>query len=249
MRRLIPIILTLALAASACALPVVSTPTPILTATQAPSDTPLPPSETPSLTPVPSPTQTFTPSPFAPFMVTTGAANVNLRSEPSYLFPVLRIMPEGTPLTVLGKAPGGEWFRVKNSEDIFGWAFGMLLQSGPDLQAVPVIEPTDVRLLRGRVTDSSGTLIRGVSFNISQGSGNGEKRNTVLTDAEGVFYSYMPMNVSGTWTVGVNGITCDSNVWQDTICANYKPGYQGEVEPNCIDVMLPSDDILEFKWK
>ncbi len=64
-----------------------------------------------------------------------------------------------------------------------------------------------------------------------------------------MFYSYMPLNVTDTWTVSYSGIACDSNVWQNTNCTNYKAGYQGIVEPNSIEVSLPTIDVPEFTWK
>ena len=53
-----------------------------------------------------------------------------------------------------------------------GWVFTQLIQSDVDLQAVPIIEPQDVQLIRGRVMDSMGTPIQGVGFTILQGAGD-----------------------------------------------------------------------------
>ncbi|MDI6768959.1 MAG: SH3 domain-containing protein [Anaerolineales bacterium] len=87
----------------------------------------------PTLTPIPTltstPTLTPSPTPFAPFNVTAMVDNLNFRTNPGYLFPVIRMYKQGTTFSVLGKAPGGEWFYVWAPENIEGWVFGMLLES------------------------------------------------------------------------------------------------------------------------
>ncbi|MFH1907927.1 MAG: SH3 domain-containing protein [Chloroflexota bacterium] len=207
----------------------------------------------PTLTPIPTltstPTLTPSPTPFAPFNVTAMVDNLNIRTNPGYLFPVIRMYKQGTVFTVLGKAPGGEWFYVRAPENIEGWVFGMLLESDEDLQAAPVSEPKDVQVIRGRVTDAQGTPIRGIGFAIVQGTGERPPRNDAVTDANGEFFAFMPVTASGMWTVAFATIACKSNVWKDDHCANYKDEYTGTVEPASMSVTLPVSEELVFTWK
>jgi hypothetical protein len=70
-----------------------------------------------------------------------------------------------------------------------------------------------------------------------------------LTDANGEFFSFMPPNAHGEWTVSYAAIACKSNVWSDASCGSYKDPYRGSVEPQSTVVSLPQAGILEFLWK
>ncbi len=201
------------------------------------------PTNMPSLTPPPTAT------PFAPFSASVWADNVNVRTNPGYLFPSLRLITQGTLLTILGKSPGGEWMYAQIPDGTTGWVFTQLVQSDVDLQAVPIIEPQGVQLIKGRVLDLQGTPIQGVGFSIFQGAGNQPPTNRALTDSNGEFYSFMPLSASGGWTVVHDFIACKSNVWTDDSCSYYKEPYKGIVEPQSVVVTLPQPNILEFLWK
>jgi SH3-like domain-containing protein len=216
--------------------------------TLAPTPTPITPSATATIRPTLTPTITPSATPFAPFDAVASVAGVNLRSSPGYLFPILRVLKEGSTVTILGKAPGGQWIRVRTPEKIEGWVYVWLLRADVDLQQAPLVDPQNVQRIRGRVRDASGTSIQGVGFSISQGMGKAAKTDTVLTDGSGEFYSFLPLAASGTWTVLQNAISCNSNVWTDASCSYYKNGYKGNVEPQSVDVTLPYTGVLEFTW-
>jgi uncharacterized protein YgiM (DUF1202 family) len=219
--------------------------TPAATVPPTATETANSPTDTPVLTPTVAATPTLTA--FAPFKVVLSTANnVNLRKGPGYLFPVVKLLSQGSELLILGRAPGGEWFYVQAAENLKGWVFGKLLPANPALQEAPLLEPTDAQLIRGRVLDEKGVPIRGVGFNVIQLTVTG---NTVLTDSSGEFFSYMPSTAKGTWTVAYSSIACDSNVWADVLCSKYKEGYTGTVSPQSIDAKLPNPDPLAFTWK
>lgn len=205
----------------------------------------------PTLTPLITPTETAVPTPttFVPFTSSVWADNVNVRTNPGYLFPAVRLLAKATHLTILGKAPGGEWMFARTPDGTTGWVFTQLLESSIDLQSGPIIEPRDIQLIKGRVTDSSGIPIRGVGFAVVQGAGDKAPANIVHTDANGEFFSFMPENARGEWTVTYNAIACKSNVWSDDSCSYYKNPYRGVVEPQSTIVSLPQSGVLEFIWK
>jgi uncharacterized protein YgiM (DUF1202 family) len=175
--------------------------------------------------------------------------NLNVRISPGYLFDVLMVVQPTDALNVLGKAPGGEWINIKTENEVEGWVFAELLESEVDLEQVPVREPKEVALIKGRVLDGAGTPIQGVGFDIQQGDEADAVNNPAVTDAEGYFYSYLPATASGSWTVTQVGIACKSNVWSDSTCATYKAGYTGEVDPPSLTVSLPQGNPLAFTWK
>ncbi len=262
MKRLLQLpILPLVLLLAACETPAatrtsispVDTPLPTRTAVP-PMDTllPTPTQAVHTLTVTPTVTATasitFTPTQFTSFTAVTTAAEVRLRTGPGYLFPVLRQLAEGSTVTVLGKAPGGEWIRVRTAETMEGWVFWRLLNSTVNLTEAPVVQPQNVQRIHGRVVDGSGTPIRGVSFDVVQGIQTISGINPVLTDPAGEFFAFLPPDSHGIWTVKHTGIACDSNVWTDTGCSEYKNGYKGNVEPPAADVTLPYEGVLEFTW-
>jgi hypothetical protein len=222
--------------------------------TLAPTPTPPTPSLTASPTNSPAPTVTPTSTvmptstPFVPFNAFSTAAAVNLRAGPVYLFPVLRSLKEGEAVAVLGKAPGGEWIRVRTPEAIEGWVFWRLLRANVSVEEAPVVEPQDAQRIQGRVVDGSGTPIQGVAFDVFQGVQTVVGNNAVLTDSTGEFFTFLPLSSHGAWTVKDSGIACDSNVWADASCTDYKNGYLGKVDPPSVDGTLPYNGVLEFIW-
>ena len=208
----------------------------------------LTPGAFPSL-PALTPTVSASPTPFTPFTVKPGVDNLNVRNNPGYLFDALMMVQQTDSLTVQGKAPGGEWINVQTENGVEGWVFAQLLKSDVDLEQVPVREPKDVVVIKGRVLDAAGTPIQGVGFEVKQGTEANAVTNVVTTDAEGNFYSFLPATSSGTWTVKQTAIACKSNVWSDSTCATYKAGYTGNVDPQTLTVSLPQGSPLAFTWK
>lgn len=169
--------------------------------------------------------------------------NVNLRVNPGTLFQVSRVMPQDTRLQLLGRAPGGEWLKVVNDEGIDGWVSVNVVKGGFDGPPPPVVEPIDVLRVSGLVVTELGTPVSGIGFSISQGA-----RNTVATtDENGIFYAYLPPNLTGTWSVEYMSIACTSNT-MDANC-NCVGALCGTAEPPKQDVQLPQADALRFLWK
>jgi SH3-like domain-containing protein len=250
MKRIAPVLAILtAILLAACGATATPSPTAIPPAdTLAPTLTQIIPSATATVSPTLTPTITLTATPFAPFDAVITGGPVNLRASPGYLFPVLRMLKDGDLVTILGKAPGGDWFRVQTQDKVEGWVYRWLLRANVDLQEAPTVDPQNVQRIQGRVRDQNGIPIKGVGFSVTQGNGTTVKTDTVLTDSNGEFFSFMPLNAFGTWTVLQNAIACDSNVWTDTSCTYYKNGYKGIVVPPSINITLPYTGVLEFTW-
>jgi len=207
------------------------------------------PASTATFTPEPAATFTPTasPTPYVPFTVKTAVDQVNIRTNPGYLFTVMTVVRLGTELTVLGRCPGGEWLNIRLSDGSIGWVFHMLLQTEQDLQSVPIIQPQNVLLVTGKVIDSSGVPVNGIVFNVMQGAGTDAAVTNARTDSTGSFYAFLPMGSAGDWQVNYAAIGCDSNrMDNDCNCLN---GVCGSPDPTSQTVTLPQSQSLVFAWK
>jgi hypothetical protein len=249
MSKPVSILLIFAFVVSACSSMAGADPTLALT-----TDTPVVPATlAPTLTSAPTlaPTETVPPSPtpFTPFNATVWVDNVNVRVNPGYLFTATKVIKMGSNVRVMGRCPGGEWIYVEIPDGTKGWIFAELILTEQNLQALPIVEPQDVKLIKGHVADSQGVPISGIGFGLVQGSVKNVPSNTVSTDANGDFYSFMPSTASGEWFVSYTAIACSSNVWKDDSCTVYNDGYSGVVEPPTLTVTLPQSEPLMFTWK
>ncbi|MFA5837877.1 MAG: SH3 domain-containing protein [Bellilinea sp.] len=199
-------------------------------------------------TPSPPPTETPQPSatPFQPFEAKALADNLNLRANPGYLFDVLQMLAKDTPFQVIAKSPGGEWIYVELADRKTGWLFAQLIATDQDLQQAPIREPEDVQLITGTVKEANGQPINGIQFMI-QGAGTSAPRTDALTDANGIFYAFLPAASAGKWYVSFTAVSCAS-VTMDKDC-NCLNGECGTVEPALINLTLPQVEPLEFLWQ
>ncbi len=181
-----------------------------------------------------------------PVFVRTTAQNVNLRTNPGTLFAVSRVMPEGTRLQVLGLSPGQEWVSVLNDEGINGWVQRWLLEEFPTGE-FPILEPGNVVEITGRVLDENGLPVSGIGYAILGQSGSKSLRTDAVTDATGTFYAYLPLSVSGTWTVSHISVSCTSNTMDSNCnCLNNKCGTS---YPLSQPITLPLNETVTFIWK
>jgi hypothetical protein len=210
--------------------------------------TPVPTVSTPTLLPSPlppTPTLTATLGPFTPFTARPSVDALKLRVGPGSLFGPIQLLYDTETVTVLGKAPGGEWFLVETLDEVQGWVFGQLLEAEQDLQTAPVTQPEDAQVVRGRLADSDGVPISGIQFALTLGD---TARTDAMTDENGEFYAFLPPDVSGDWLVSYVAIACTSNAFADQTCSSYSSGYTGVVQPDTRPVTLPTESTLIFQW-
>jgi hypothetical protein len=201
----------------------------------------------PVLDVTPVPTAASTPLPFVPFTAKTWADNVVLHDNPGHLAPRMGVLADNTPLTVLGRTPGGEWLMVKTADNRLGWVFDKLVESaGPDTSTAPLVNPTGVIVLRGILTDAAGNPVSGVQFAVLQAGVSEEIRTDAMTDADGTFYAFLPGDSKGSWWAEYVGISCESNV-MDATCSNWS----GEADPKGMYVQLPggAHSPIKFVWR
>jgi SH3-like domain-containing protein len=242
--KFITIWILLCLLLAGCGAPTQSIPAPATTASS--KSTPIPPATTsPQATDI-TPTMDFVlPNPFIPFYVATTAENVMLRAGPGVKFAPKTTLTLGLQLLVLSRAPGGEWIFVQTPFESTGWVSATLLKSDKDLQSAPLMQPPDVQVIRGRVLDEKNEPVTGLSFGILEDV-EGARSFTVITDASGVFYGFLPASSGGAWSVTFDKATCASNTMdKDCNCI----GACGGASPASVRVVLPQAEMLVFQWR
>jgi len=190
-------------------------------------------------------TSTAAQGPYIPYSVTTSADNVNLRTGPGTLFPVSRLLDNGTRLQVVGHAPGGQWLYVLTDSNIYGWVLASLVKG--NLGSSPLVTPGNVQVIKGKVLDLSGVPVSGIGFALTQGTGPKAPRSDATTDGTGLFYVYLPLSAFGQWQISFVAIACTSNT-MDANC-NCVGGICGRSDPDSQPITLPYNGILQFTWK
>jgi hypothetical protein len=207
----------------------------------------------PSSTPMP--TQQFTAIPIASatsgtsgeYYVYTVVDNLNLRMGPGALFQVSHVLVKNTKLKVIGRVPGKEWLNVMNDENIVGWVNVDWVKGGHDGPPPPIVQPADAILVTGKVVDSSASPVTGINFAIEQKTASKSLRTDAATDADGIFYAYLPKHLSGVWTVSFVSTLCTSNT-MDANC-HCTGGVCGQLQPMSANVTLSANGQLNFVWK
>jgi len=126
-----------------------SAPQPTATATLPPRPTATPTTATKIATPTPThavikptPTTNASPTPTpepAVNAIVTGSV-VNLRGGPGTGYPVLRLVRQGTKLSIVGKSADGKWWQ--SGAPHAGWIFGDLLNFSSSTSNIPVVTVT-----------------------------------------------------------------------------------------------------------
>lgn len=189
----------------------------------------------PALLETATPGQSLPPTPFVSFTVHSAVDGMLFRTNPGTLFDAMLMLGPDDALTVLGSAPGNEWIKVVMEDETEGWVFRQLLESELDLTQLPILQTENAQVITGKVTDTAGSPIQGVAFNITtEGT-----TVVVVSDKNGDFYWFSPTDITGSWEISNSGIACESNVWSDETCATYKAGFTGLVEPTSRSIDLP----------
>lgn len=193
------------------------------------------------------PTATPNQGPYVPYYVATSADNVNLRTLPGTLFPVSRLLANGSRLQVLGHTPGGQWLYVLTDSNIYGWVLVSLVNGGQDSGPSPLVTPGNVQLIKGQVLDLAGVPVTGIGFAITQGTGPKAPRSDAATDSTGQFYAYLPLSATGSWLVSYVSVACTSNTMDAN--SNCASGRCGKADPDNQAIILPYNGTLQFTWR
>lgn len=178
-------------------------PPPVTTEPFTPTNTPLP-----SATPTPRPT----PTPYQPIPGKILFDAMRLRRGPGFLFETLRQYPVDQTITLLGRAPGNNWFYVQTADGSTGW----MKMEGIDLDGnfydAPEVTPDHVVIVHGRVFGTNGSPASDLALLVQpKGDDSPTKQDVGKTDVTGRFYIYLPEGTSGEWTIAITAYGCGSS--------------------------------------
>jgi hypothetical protein len=169
-------------------------------------------SPTPSGTLLPSLTPTRTVPPYTgPLPGRVSAFSVNLRNGPSTLYKVVGSYEGGTEILVTARIVENDWVEVEIGDHI-GWMSTDLLDIYGDVNSLPIITFPDSLAIRGRVEDTEGNPIQGITISAFYQSLQGQERVNVTSDQNGDFIIYLPQDLLGTLDVQITGRGCLSPV-------------------------------------
>ena len=137
---------------------------------------------------------------------------VMLRNGPGMLFDILSAYEQGQNVLVLGQAPAGDWYQVQTADKKNGWMRSALLTLDGLAMDLPVIAPTDVLTIKGHVYTSSKNPASHVGVSLlAEDSNTSPQKDVGNTDAFGEWYIYLPLSLTGQWTLSLDSYTCESN--------------------------------------
>ncbi len=122
------------------------TPTYTPTITNTPTIT-----STPSNTPIVTSTLTPTPSGNA---IVIGEQGVNMRTGPSVGYQLLRNLPQGTPLMLIGRTSDANWYEARAFTGLTGWVFSNFIETEIEVLLLPV-----TWIEEGTSGDSGGSVL------------------------------------------------------------------------------------------
>jgi hypothetical protein len=140
---------------------------------------------------------------------------LNLRSGPSTLFNIVNTYPEDTQVIVRGKALGDEWVLVNTEDTNSGWMLAIYLDLPVAIENIPIVTDFEALTVYGKVVDTAGYAIDGITLAISNPSVEVETRTDAHSNNDGEFYAYLPPDSVGLWQVSIVGINCQSVVMDE----------------------------------
>ena len=163
-------------------------------------------------TPTVSPRPTATATPFLPQKGRITVQNFKLRSGPGFLFDTVSLYDENTTVSVYGRSQGDGWFFVSTPDSRSGWMKADYITLSNKLEKLPVIGYSDASLISGHVQNSTGDPMAGIGIVLFPASStSASDQDNAVTDHLGNFYLFVPKNISGNYTIGVNAYNCQSN--------------------------------------
>jgi hypothetical protein len=205
----------------------------------------VPTSSTPQALPsvTPQPTEVILPTAIEPIPAIAGVEGLALRKGPGRLFDIMNTYAQGTAFTVMGKAPGGQWYFVVMPNSLSGWMFSEFVTLQGDAANLPLFSVTGAMVISGRVTTPDGKTATGIGVALSPANMDlAAGPDATMSDASGTYYFYLPEETTGNYVVGANGYNCEGNL----IVGNCELPYQF---PGVHSFMLPDDAGMAFDFE
>ena len=160
----------------------------------------------------PKPNDTWTAVPYQPFEATIVFDNVFLREGPGFLFDNIGNYMVNQKVSVLGRAPGGFWLKVRTADANEGWMRVDVLELSETKYDAPEIEPVGGIILRGHVYAPNGTPATIITVMINPENATDTRlQDVAVTDFSGKYYFFLPPGLTGNWTIVANDWGCNGN--------------------------------------
>jgi hypothetical protein len=168
--------------------------------------------DTPQALPTPTSILTVaaTSTPFIPLEGTITVDNFKLRNGPGFLFDTVNLYKLNANVAAYGKSQGGAWYFVTASDSLSGWMKADYITLAGDAADLPMIGYKGANIISGHVRNSHGDPMTGVGVIVFSANNQNNADNTV-TDSTGTYSVFLPQNLSGNYTVGINAYSCTSN--------------------------------------
>lgn len=220
--------------------------------TASPSPSPL--AISPSLTNTPQASATVSPS-LTPIIITTTPGHITsidavvmveslmLRSGPSTVHPVVSRYTEGNLVSLVAREPGNQWVKVETQDNRVGWMLAQTLEIQGNLADLQIEEVTGSIIIWGYIVDVEGAPVDKINVAVFQETAQEDFRTDAISNDDGLFYAYLPIDSAGVWYLGVVGIGCTSRI-VDSSCH-----YTGTFDPMQIELYdLTSDQPVYINY-
>lgn len=136
-----------------------------------------------------------------------------LRAGPDVDEDSLGSYAQDTVMAVVGLSPDGNWLEVVAPDGKQGWMSAAFLELGVAQEALPESAvPALPASIGGTVVDDAGEGIIGIVVAATSPEGDEELSVEATTDEDGAFVLDLAPGSTGTWTVEIAGVGCDSRI-------------------------------------
>lgn len=227
---------------AACSQPTAA-PLPTLTSTFSPlilvpTQAPTAQLPTPTLPPMPTPTI----APYVPIEAEVTVENFLLREGPGRMFASVDMYNTGDRVTLMAREPGNNWVLVQTQDYQSGWMNVDYLSFTGDVTPLPVMKVPNAQVLHGRVWNVNKTPATKIGVSIARvNNPSPALQDNSMTNSNGEWYLYLPLDFTGDWVVGTNAYSPQSNAVDSSgnLIGNW-PGAQ------LVTLPLQADVSLEF---
>ncbi len=121
---------------------------------------------------------------------------LNLRTGPALDRPILRVLPAGTRLTILGVDPSGQWSQVRLADNVEGYVYTQYLQSPSSSASQALVDNLNLRIGPGTQYRVLRMIAKGQELEVTGRNKAGDWLQVNLADgAQGwVFSPYVLMD-------------------------------------------------------
>jgi hypothetical protein len=190
------------------------------------------------------PQTSATASAFNPIEAKVVFDNYRLRQGPGLMFEAVKLYEIDTKVTLLARERGDNWVLVQTEDYRSGWMKIDGLEYIGDISPLPILAVTGAQVIRGRVLRTDMTPATKIGVSIKRvDNASPDFEDYCMTNDAGEWYLYLPLEMSGNWTIGTNAYSPESNAVDAS--GNIVGGWPGA---QLITLPLQADVSFEFAF-